>query len=160
MRAIGGRWPQPLRMALAQFRGEAAALNVQPGISRPSTLVRESPGGICCDSRNSTAPHSSQASGGLCKGGTLLLIICELKLPLATRSRSTTGEGGYQVYLVTVHEPPGFIGLPAIDDEQDGLITARNRHPVQEIRERATQRQRHVETAQRPTRRLALQGRE
>jgi hypothetical protein len=89
----------------------------------------------------------------------LLLIICERKLPLATQSRSTTGEGGYQVYLVTVHEPPGFIRLPAIDDEQDGLITSRNRHPVQEIRERATRRQRHLETAQRPTRRLALQGR-
>ena len=87
-----------------------------------------------------------------------LLITCEPNLPFAARSRSTAGEGRNQVDLVTIRESLGFIDLPAIDDEQDGLVPARNRYPIQQVREGAPHRQRHVETAQRPARRLALQG--
>ncbi len=63
------------------------------------------------------------------------------------------------MHLVGIVEDLFRVSLPSVDYQEDGLVSAGQREAVQQVGQRASGRQRHVETPQRARRRPSLQRR-
>lgn len=51
------------------------------------------------------------------------------------------------MYLVGIVEDLLRVGLPSVDHQENGLVSTGQRETVEEVGQRASGRQRHVETA-------------